>query len=115
MGLFNIRNKTNEERSFNMSLSEIFQPTNVYISEKVINKIPVVAESVNLICGSIAQMPIYLYKEENLKVNRKYSDYREFLLNQESNEFEASFDFKYKLVQDLLYYGKSYHYIENEG
>lgn len=115
MGLFNIRNKANEERSFNMSLSKMFQTTNIYISEDVVSKIPIISESINLICGSIAQMPIYLYKEENLKINRKYSDYREFILNQESNDFEASFDFKYKLVQDLLYYGKSYHYIEKQG
>lgn len=115
MGLFNIKNKPNEERSFHMALAEILQPSNVYISENIVNKIPVVAESVNLICGSIAQMPIYMYKEENFKVDREYSDYREFILNQESNNFETAFDFKYKLVQDLLYYGKSYHYIEKKG
>lgn len=114
MGLFN-RSKIVEERSINIGLVEMFKTNGIYISEKVVDKIPVVSESVAKIAGSIAQMPILLYCESNLKVERQYNDYREFLLNQEICEYETAFKFKYDLVSDLLYYGKSYHYIERQG
>lgn len=114
MGLFN-KNKMIEERSINIGLVEMFKNNGIYISEKVVDKIPVVAESVAKIAGSIAQMPILLYHESNLRVERQYNDYREFILNQEINEQETAFKFKYELVKDLLYYGKSYHYIERQG
>lgn len=114
MGLFN-GSKTVEERSINVGLVELFKTNGIYISEKVVDKIPVVSESVAKIAGSIAQMPIYLYLEESLRVERQFNDYREFLLNQEINEHETAFKFKYGLVKDLLYYGKSYHYIERQG
>lgn len=114
MGFFKNSKKV-EERSINPILIEMFKTNKMYISEKVVNKIPVVAECISKICGSIAQMPIYLYKEENFKIDRQYKDYREFLLNQEINEFETSYKFKYELVEDLLYYGKSYHFIERQG
>lgn len=114
MGLFN-RNKIVEDRSINIGLVEMFQTNGIYISEKVVDKIPIVAESIAKIAGSIAQMPILLYREENFKVDRQFKDYREFLLNQEMNEHETAFKFKYELCKDLLYYGKSYHYIERQG
>lgn len=105
-----------EERSFKMALSQMFSTSNIYINDSIIEKIPSVAENINLISGTVAQMPIYLYDENNsLQVTRKNEDYREFLLNNENSEFETSYNWKYNLVKDLLLYGKSYSYIERKG
>lgn len=105
-----------EERSFKMALSQMFSTSNIYINDSIIEKIPSVSENINLISGTVAQMPIYLYDENNsLQVTRKNEDYREFLLNNENSEFETSYNWKYNLVKDLLLYGKSYSYIERKG
>lgn len=105
-----------EERSFKIALSQMFATSNIYINDSIIEKIPSVAENINLIAGTVAQMPIYLYDENNsLQVTRKNEDYREFLLNNENSEFETSYNWKYSLVKDLLLYGKSYSYIERKG
>ncbi|WP_346892651.1 phage portal protein [Clostridium sp. UBA871] len=105
-----------EERSFKMALSQMFATSNIYINDSIIEKIPSVAENINLIAGTVSQMPIYLYDENNsLQVTRKNSDYREFLLNNENSEFETSYNWKYNLVRDLLLYGKSYSYIDRKG
>ncbi|WP_099346809.1 phage portal protein [Clostridium tertium] len=116
MRFFNRNSSMIEERDFKMALTNIFTTSNIYINDSIIEKIPSVAENINLISGTIAQMPIYLYIEyDSLKVMRKNSDYREFLLNNESSEFEASYHWKYSLVKDLLLYGKHYSFIERKG
>lgn len=116
MGLFKNRNNELEERSFKLALSQAFTTSNIYINENIIEKIPAIFENVNLISGTIAQMPIYLYAEDNsLQVTRKNTDYREFLVNDESSEFETSYNWKYMIVKDLLLFGKSYSYIERKG
>lgn len=116
MRLFNKNKSIMEERDFKVALTNIFTTSNIYINDSIIEKIPSIAENINLISGTVAQMPIYLYMEDSsLKVLRKNSDYREFLLNNESSEFEASYHWKYSLVKDLLLYGKHYSFIERKG
>lgn len=116
MKLFKNTTPQLEERSFKMALSQAFTTSNIYINDSVIEKIPSISENINLISGTIAQMPVYLYTEDkSLRVLRKNNDYREFLLNNESSEFETSYNWKYTLVRDLLLYGKSYSYIQRQG
>ncbi|WP_291570835.1 phage portal protein [Clostridium sp. UBA4548] len=116
MKFFDRKKEEVEDRSFKMALSQMFSTSNIYINDSIIEKIPSVAENINLISGTIAQMPIYLYDEnKSLQVTRKNDDYREFLLNGESSEFETSFNWKYSVVRDLLLYGKSYSYIERKN
>lgn len=105
-----------EERNYKMALSQMFSTSNIYINDSIIEKIPSVAENISLICGTVAQMPIYLYDEDDsLRVTRKNDDYREFLLNNENSEFETSYNWKYNLTRDLLLYGKHYSLIERKG
>lgn len=116
MRFFNKQPSEIEERQFNIALSQIFTTSNIYINDSIIEKIPSISENINIISGAVAQMPIYLYDEDNsLRVNRKISDYREFILNNENSEFETSYNWKYNLVRDLLLYGKHYSYIERNG
>lgn len=110
MNLFN-KKVDIEERSLNDTLIELFQNNSIYINEQSVLKIPVVAESINLIASSLAAMPIYLYQEKNGKIKRIDNDYRTFLLNEEHNEYGLSYDFKFNMVRDLLLYGKSYNYL----
>lgn len=116
MRFFNKQPSEIEERQFKMALSQMFTNSNIYINDSIIEKIPSITENINLISGTVAQMPIYLYDEDNsLRVTRKISDYREFILNNENSEFATSYNWKYNLVRDLLLYGKHYSYIERNG
>lgn len=109
-------NKKIEERNFNVGFVEAIFPRGIYINEDMALTIPVVAESVNKIAASIAQMPLYCYAEnESGLVARKYGDYREYLLNEENSDYSLAYDYKYKIVKDLLLYGKSYSYIQKQG
>lgn len=82
------------------------------ITEEQAMKIPAVAASVELITSSIAQLPIYLYKENEKGEVTKIDDRRIFLLNHEPNELVNGYNFKKQLVKDYLFYGASYTKIE---
>lgn len=110
MNLFNKKTAV-EERALEDTLIELFQSNNIFINEQSVLKIPVVAESITLIASSIAAMPIYLYQERNGKIQRIEKDYRNFLLNEEHNEYGISYEFKFNMAKDLLLYGKSYNYL----
>jgi len=82
------------------------------VTEEQAMKIPAVASSVELITSSIAQLPIYLYKENEKGEVIKVDDRRVFLLNNEPNELVNGYNFKKHLVKDYLLYGASYTKIE---
>ncbi|BBF43168.1 phage portal protein [Lachnospiraceae bacterium KM106-2] len=113
MGLFM---KNIEERDYNIGLSELFNTNYFTIDEASVTKLPVIHESINKIALTLATMPVYCYQEDKKGlVHRQMGDYREVLLNEENNDFETAFAFKYNLVRDLLLFGKSYYYIERKG
>lgn len=79
------------------------------ITEEEAMRIPSVVFCVELISGSIAQLPVYLYKENDKgEVERVWDDRRVFLLNHEPNEMLNGYNFKKKMVKDYLFYGASY-------
>jgi HK97 family phage portal protein len=79
------------------------------VTEEQAMKIPSVVACVELITGSIAQLPIYLYKQnEKNEVERVPNDKRVFLLNNEPNSLINAYNFKKKLAKDFLLYGVSY-------
>lgn len=83
--------------------------TNTTLTEADAMKIPAVVACVELISGSIAQLPIYLYKElQDGEIERIPNDRRIFLLNNEPNSLINSYNFKKKIVKDYLFYGVSY-------
>ncbi|WP_294402612.1 phage portal protein [uncultured Clostridium sp.] len=88
----------------------------VVVNEKSILKIPTVNACLELICGTIAQLPVYLYRQENDGTVRKIEgDNRTFLLNNEANENLTAFDYKKICVKDHLIQGASYSFIEKVG
>ena len=108
-------NDNEEVRTGNNSLETFFANTSSLITEEQIMKIPTVQKCMDVICGTIAQLPLYLYREnEDGSIDRVYGDKREFLLNNEPNEFENSYNFKKRIVRNYLLYGVDYIVIERQ-
>ena len=87
----------------------------IIIDEKAIEKIPTAVDCLEKITGSIASLPIYLYKEDaDGSVEKIRDDYRLLLLNNEPNEHLSSFDFKKQMAKDFLLHGRTHSYIEKD-
>lgn len=106
-----------ENRSYDGSsaFASMFESQDV--TEKTVLTIPTASDCVDKITGSIAQLPIYLYKEDahTGEVHKITDDHRLFLLNNEPNEHLSAYDYKKQLVKDYLLHGHSYTYIEKSG
>ncbi len=77
------------------------------LSEEEVLSIPTVQAIMEIIGGTIAQLPIYLYKEnKDGSVERIRNDRREFLLNNEPNEFISAYIMKKNMVKDYLLHGE---------
>lgn len=87
------------------------------VTEKTVLTIPTASDCVDKITGSIAQLPIYLYREDKLtgEVEKISDDHRLFLLNNEPNEHLSAYDFKKQMVKDYLLHGHSHTYIQKSG
>lgn len=86
------------------------------VSETDVLKIPTALACLELISGSVAQLPVYLYKEdESGDVERIRGDKREYLLNIQPNAMMNGHNFKKNIVKDYLLYGGSYTKIEGNG
>jgi HK97 family phage portal protein len=115
LDLFGINRSKKEERSFTYgsthtqgALYSIFN-TEYTVTEEEAMRIPSVIFCVELISGSIAQLPIYLYKENDKgEVEKVPNDRRVFLLNNEPNSMLNGYNMKKKMVKDYLFYGTSY-------
>lgn len=83
------------------------------ITEERAMQIPSVVACVELIAGSIASLPIYLYKEnEKGEVERVSGDRRVFLINSEPNVLLNGYNYKKRMVKDYLFYGTSFTKVE---
>lgn len=88
----------------------------ISVDLKTVKTIPAVSACLDIICGSIAQLPVYLYKENNDgSIEKIEDDYRIFLLNNEVNPYLTSQSFKKNLVEQYLMEGIAYTYIERQG
>ena len=115
IGFFDFLNKEEvEERSSNNAF-EALMPQSKPVNEIEILKIPTVQKCVEMISGTIAQLPIYLYKEDEDGEIVKVTDDREFILNNEPNEYQNAYTVKKKIVKDYLLHGVSYSAIEKRG
>ncbi len=121
MGLLDYFNKKNdtEERSLYRGDGSALALTMLLgggiVKADQLKSIPTAKTSLELICNSIAQLPIYLYKEQNGEAVKVPNDKRVMLLNNEPNEFADSVQFKRKLVEDYILYGKALSYVERAG
>lgn len=115
MGFFN-KTKDTEVRNYNYSATiESLFSNRVLISKNSVEKIPVVQESLKKICGTIAALPLELLIKDRFKNTVIEDDVRLYLLNTENNSYQTAYNYKYRIVEDLLLYGKHYSYIERKG
>lgn len=128
MGLLDIFRNIEEEEDINETetrrysnigtgteLSSAFSSQERMLEEDILS-IPTVQMCLELISGTIGQLPIYLYKENpDGSIKRIFDDYRELLLNSEPNEFQTAYNFKKNIVKDYLLYGASYTYVDKVG
>lgn len=81
-----------------------------------VKRIPTVSSCLDIITGSIAQLPIFLYKEnEDGSIEKITNDPRTVLLNGEVNQYLTSYDYKKSLVEQYLMQGNTFTYIERVG
>ncbi|WHY28105.1 phage portal protein [Bacillus wiedmannii] len=85
------------------------------VTEDKVMKIPTARSCVDLISSSIAQMPVYLYKEKKDGTIEKVKDERIKLLNHEANDFLNGYALKKNMVKDYLLHGASYTSIIEAG
>ncbi|MED4267345.1 phage portal protein [Priestia megaterium] len=89
-------------------LGETNSPYHIINASKI-RKIPTAEACLNLISGTIAQMPITLYKErEDGSVEKIKNDNRVKLLNEEPNENMTGYEMKVKAVQNYWLYGEAF-------
>ena len=116
MGIFNLfKNEEIEERSFSTSLSNMFVNNNVLINKSLVAQLPCVESNIKKIAGIISTLDINLLKKEYDFNNYIEKDIRLYLLNLQPNQFQTSSNFKYKIAEDLLFYGTSYIRIFRKG
>ncbi|PFX73754.1 phage portal protein [Bacillus cereus] len=78
------------------------------VTEDKVMKIPTARSCVDLITSSIAQMPVYLYKENADGTIERVNDERIKLLNHEANDFLTGYALKKNMTKDYLLHGVSY-------
>lgn len=115
MGWFDFLKEDNkptdyEERAYSTNITSFYGLTS--IGKEEVMKIPVVQSILEVISGTIAQLPIYLYKDNGDGSITRVDDYREKLLNDEPNSMQNAYNYKKNMVIDILLGGGSYSYID---
>lgn len=121
MGLFNFRKRDKGEKR------EIYDPHNnvndvllqALINNEPIDRqkamsLPAVSGAVDLIAGTIAAMPVKLYRRKQGKVEEVEGDTRIRLLNGDTGDTLNAFELKKNLVNDYLMGRGGYCYIERD-
>lgn len=119
MGFFNnIFNKQEirQTETDTSSILELVNPTNsVNLNEKTVLEVAGVKNALDVICGTIASLPVYLYQEKNGEIKKIENDNRDFLLNSEPSTFVQANKFKKDLIKDMLLNGKAYAMLDKKG
>lgn len=101
------------EAQMDTALRAILGGTRVTV-KNVLN-IPAVSSSVGFIAGTIASLPIRLYRTEGGNSVEVTGDYRLRLLNEETGDLLDAFQWKCTLVRDYLLTGNGYTYVNWAG
>ena len=117
--MFNFFNrfKREEKRYTETEIANILagQPIATRIGKKEALNIPAVGTAVTFIAGTVAGLPIRLYKRDGDKIEEILDDYRLKLLNDETGDLLDAEQFKKALVTDMLLDGAGYAYIDKDG
>ena len=77
--------------------------------------IPAVGTAINFIAGTIAGLPIRLYKRDGDNVSEITDDYRLKLLNDDTGDLLDAEQFRRALITDMLLEGAGYAYVDKQG
>ncbi|EPZ0458722.1 phage portal protein [Bacillus sp. CD3-5] len=97
------------------NFNEAFQEYNNYINPTVdkVLQLPIASQCIDILSGSIAQMPVYLFKRNKDGSRTEIEgDNRVKLLNVKPNEHMGAYQFKKQIVRDHLLHGGGYASIE---
>lgn len=65
---------------------------------------PEIFFTIDYISKQVAKLPIKIYNDKSKNILLKGTE-KEYILNKRPNSYESGFDFKYKLVSNMFYYG----------
>lgn len=82
------------------------------VTVSTVLNIPAVSSSISFIAGTVASLPIRLYRTENGRSVEVTDDYRLRLLNAETGDLLDAFQWKCTLVRDYLLPGNGYTYVD---
>ena len=85
------------------------------ISKSEALNIPAVATAISFIAGTVAGLPIRLYKKDGDNISEVLEDYRLKLLNADTGDLLDAEQFKKALITDMLLDGAGYAYIDKQG
>lgn len=80
------------------------------VTKELALEVPYISGCLSIIAGTIAGLPIKMYKEDSGRVE-EVNDKRVALLNDDTGDLLDGYTFKYNLVMDYLVYGSCYAYI----
>lgn len=104
------KNEINKQSLDDVLLNALFNKEEI-TREKALT-IPAVSSDVDFICGTIASMPIRLYRKEKGKTVEVENDTRINLLNQDTGDTLNAFRTKKAIIEDYLLGKGGYAYIE---
>lgn len=82
------------------------------VTVRSVLNIPAVSGSVSFIAGTVASLPIRLYRTKNDRSEEVTDDYRLRLLNEETGDLLDAFQWKCTLTRDYLLSGNGYAYVD---
>lgn len=85
------------------------------VTTQSVMNIPAVSSSVGFIAGTVASLPIRLYRTKNGKSEEITDDYRLRLLNRETGDLLDSFQWKCTMIRDYLLPGNGYTFVDWAG
>ena len=115
MGLFNFWKRDTEPYNPLNNVNDVLLTAllkNEPIDREKAMSLPAVSGAVDLIAGTIASMPVKLYKYKQGKVEEIENDSRTRLLNNDTNDTLNGYEMKKALVTDYLMGRGGYAYIE---
>ena len=103
----------NPDEIFDLSLRAALG--NTIVTTKTAMGVPAVSGCVCFLAGTVAGLPIKLYREENGRSEEVSDDYRLRLLNRETGDLLDAFQWKCTLIRDFLLAGNGYTYVDWRG
>lgn len=116
MGIFNFKKRDNQVNANDVDdvlLKAILNGEAIQRQDAL--TLPAVSGAVDFICGTIASMPIKLYKYKKGKVEEVEDDPRVRMLNTDTGDTLDAYQMKKALIEDYLLGKGGYCYIEREG